>query len=217
MKIGPQYLNVINLIIEIGTFLMIVIGFASNQWAVYTYECGCDSDCMFFIGPFNMKYTKIGKCGYQVEETDCDELGLSNDECDTYDASAEAANIALAICVLVLIYKIAVTVVSFMYIHTRTKTLWILMVIHFFADVIMGFAAFISAGQFDEVMDEFVVIKQWNGNKVKFDHGIGWKLMIGGGFTAWVCAILTAGTLYRGLKPNDAPEEPATAGGDNTA
>lgn len=208
-------MNVINLVVEVGTFLLIVIGFATNQWAVYTYECGCDSDCVFFIGPLHMKYTKIGKCGYKVEDTDCDELGLNNDECDTYDTSAEAANVALAIAVLILLYKVAVTVVSFMYIKTRTKTLWVLMVIHFFGDLVMGFAAFVSAGQFDEVMDEFVVIKEWNGKKVEFDHGYGWQLMIGGGITAWFCAILTAVTLFRGLNREDEGDKSAQDPGNS--
>lgn len=201
---GPHFLIVTNAILEVGVFLMIVIGYATNQWATYTYSCGCDDHCFVFIGPYRAKYTENGKCGYDTEDTDCDDLDLNGDDCDQYKTVRQAGNLALALAVLIFVFKTTVTVLSFLYMGTRRKTLWILMVIHLIADVILGLCAFIAAGQFDEVKEEFKVYVY--GDRVDFDNGYGWQLFIGGGFVAWVCAILTAVTLYRGLAPKEDPQ-----------
>ncbi|CAE7832388.1 unnamed protein product [Symbiodinium microadriaticum] len=204
----PKCLIITDMVLFVGVFLMIVIGFASNQWAVATFNCGCDDDCYVFIGPFQAKYSKFGKCddSYKVESIDCDDLDLNGDDCDSFETSTEAANIALALAVLLLVYKAAVTGCSFIYIPNRTKTLWIMMVIDMLGDVVLGMCALISAGQFDEAMDEFNV-KKANGDKVNFDTGLGYGLFVGGGLLAWICAAVTAVTLWRGLKPKETEAE----------
>lgn len=206
---GAKCLIVTDMVLCVGVFLAIAIGFASNQWAVYTYNCGCDNDCFFFFGPFQAKYTKSGKCdSYKIDDLDCDDLDLNGDDCDKYETSTEAANIALAVAVLLVVYKAAVTGCAFVYIPNRTKTLWILMIIHLLADIVLGLSALISAGQFDEVMNE-VNVRKSNGDKVEFDHGEGYGLFVAGGLLAWVCALLTGITLWRGLAPKEDEAAPA--------
>jgi hypothetical protein len=198
----PLILIIVNLVLEFGVFLQIVCGFATKQWAVSWWNCGCEADCLIYIGLHETMYTQ-GKCGeYKTEDTECWGMKDNSDGCNSLNTAVNAGNAALATCVILFIYKIIVTILSFLYIKTHTKSLWFSMATHLLSDIFIGFAAFICAGQFDEAMDDFVA-KKSNGDKVDFENGYGWKLMIGGGATAWICAILTAYILKKGLVPKE--------------
>lgn len=181
------------------------MGFQTSQWAVYSTSCGCEGDCIYFIGLFKVKYTKTN-CDYKVKDVDCDDFNLNNENCEYYETAREASQLTLALVVVLLLWKVIFSVVAWKSLDDRKRILWIIFLLAMFGDIAVGFAAFITAGQFDQV-DDWNIVKG-NGKEVEFDHGYGWQCFIGGGFVSWVVAALGGFTLWKGFTK---PEEPNPA------
>ena len=94
----PLILLSVNTLLHIGSFLIISIGFASPQWAIYTQSCGCSNDCFFYIGLLTYKYTKIGGCDSIKKDTTCDTFALTSNDCDRYTAARQAGKLACLQC-----------------------------------------------------------------------------------------------------------------------
>jgi hypothetical protein len=199
----------LNTFLALGAFLLIVIGFHTSQWAVYNYSCGCDSDCVYFIGLFKVKYTKPGKCGYNIKDADCKDFDLNNDNCDYYESARDASQLTLALVIVLLLWKIIVNVLTFKFLESRRRIIWILFLLATIGDVIIGFTAFITAGQFAEIDWDLTFT---SGKDLHFDDGFGWQCFIGGGVVAWVAAALGGYTLWRGFGPTESPPEIPTEG-----
>ncbi len=204
----PLILIAVNTLLHLGTLVLISLGFQTSQWAVHWQNCSaCDSDCVYFIGLLKMKFTKLGHCGYDMKDTTCDTFGLNQDDCDYYEASIEAAQVALAIVVILTVWKIVVTVLSFKFLEEKTKLIWMGIFLAIIGDIIICFAAFISAGQFAAIEDWNVIYLNTN-KPVDFDLGFGWQCFIGAGILSWFIACFGGFTLWRGLKPAAAADSP---------
>jgi hypothetical protein len=197
----------LNTFLFFGVFILIVMGFQTSQWAVYTTNCGCESDCIYFIGLFKAKFTKLGKCAYKVKDVDCNYFNLSGDDCDYYESAQDASQLTLALVVLLVIWKVAFSVLAYKYLESRKRILWVIFLLGTLGDITVGFTAFITAGQFDQI-DDWNVINVNTGKQIHFDQGFGWQCFIGGGFVAWLVAGLGGYTLWKGF---NAAEEPAPA------
>jgi hypothetical protein len=200
----------LNTFLFFGAFILIVIGYQTSQWAVYTYNCVCDSDCVLFIGLFKVKYTKSG-CGYEVKDVDCNDFNLSGDDCDYYESARDASQLTLALVVILVVWKIAFSILAYKYLESRKRILWIIFLLGTLGDIAVGFTAFITAGQFDQIDDWN--IQNGNGKQINFDQGFGWQCFIGGGFVAWVVAALGGYILWKGF---GGAEEPAVPIDGNT-
>jgi hypothetical protein len=146
-----------------------------TQWAVYYYD---NSDCIFFIGLFQSKYSNdFSDCNkYKIEDIDCNDVDLHGSSCDSFKNARQAASISVAIVVLTLLFKIVLLVLCKM--GTKPKMLWISTIIALSSDLVLFFCTFIAAGQFETIMNNGIF------DDVEFDHGYGWKCFLGGGFIA---------------------------------
>lgn len=202
--ISTLILITINTVLYLGAFLLLIVGFQTTQWATFTESCGCPGSCVFYIGLWRERFTKLYKCGEKSKDIDCDVLALSDDDCKKFESSREAAQIAIALVVVLLVWKIIVNGFAFKSLQEKKRVLWILFLLATIGDIVVGFAAFISAGQFDAVED-WNVVDVNTGKSVHFSQGYGWQCFIGGGGIAWIVAVLGAFTLWRGFTQ---PEEP---------
>lgn len=191
----------INTFIHLGSFILLSIGFASPQWNVYTQNCGaCENQCIWYIGLLTEKYTKFGTCTETKKDTSCNIFDLNQDDCDSYTASRQAGKLALSLVVILVVWKCIVTGLSWAFLKTKTRIIWILILLASIGDLIIGFCAFISAGEFDAVKD-WNIINVATGKNIEFDHGLGWQCFIGGGVVSWVLCVLGVVTLFRKLNP----------------
>jgi hypothetical protein len=207
----------INTFLALGAFLLIVIGFHTSQWAVYNVNCGCDNSCVFFIGLFKAKYTKLGKCGYKIKEVDCNDFNLNDDNCNYYESARDASQLTLALVVLLLVWKVVVSVLTFKFLESRKRIIWVLFLLATIGDIIIGFTAFITVGQFAEI-DDWNIVNTNTGKTIHFDEGFGWNCFIGGGLVAWAAAILGGYTLWKGftIAESNPAAEPAIPTDGNT-
>mmetsp|Transcript_2525 Transcript_2525/g.2487 ORF Transcript_2525/g.2487 Transcript_2525/m.2487 type:complete len:220 (-) Transcript_2525:259-918(-) len=199
----------LNTIFHFATFILLCIGFATSQWAVKALNCSCSGDCIYYIGLFKVRFTEVGKCSEDSKDATCDYFGLSDDNCDSYTSAKEAAQLALALSVVMVVWKIIVNGLTFKFLKEKTRVIWILFLLATITDFIIGFSAFISAGQFAEIDNWHVYYVANPSKEVQFDHGFGWQCFIGAGVAAWLVCILGGLTLWRGLVPAE-KETPAT-------
>lgn len=206
--VSPLIFITLNTVLYLGAFLLLVVGFSTTQWAIHVSNCGCSGDCIFYIGLFRSHYTELGKCSEKSKDVDCNDFNLNDDNCNYYESSREAAQLALALVVILLVWKIIVNIISFTSLQQRKRILWILFLLATIGDIIVGFCAFISAGQFDAI-DDWNVVNVSTGKQVSFDQGYGWQCFIGGGGVAWIVAILGGFTLWQGF--GNSEESPVAA------
>jgi hypothetical protein len=205
--VSPHIFFGLNLFLYLGVFILIVMGFQTSQWAVYSTNCGCDSDCIYFIGLFKAKFTKLGHCGYKVKDVDCNDFNLSDDDCDYYESARDASQLTLALVVVLLVWKFIFSIVAYKSLETRKRILWIIFLLATLGDIAVGFAAFITAGQFDQI-DDWNIINVNTGKKIHFDQGYGWQCFIGGGVVSWAVAVLGGFTLWRGFSTTEEQPTP---------
>jgi hypothetical protein len=203
----------LNTFLTLGAFLLIVIGFNTSQWDIRSYSCGCDNHCVFFIGLLKVKYTKPGKCGYNIKEVECSNFNLSNDNCDYYESARDASQLTLALVIVLLLWKIIVNVLTFKFLESHRRTIWIFFLFATLGDLMMGLTAFITVGQFDQV-DNWNIVDSNTNKPFHFHHGFGWQCFIGGGVVAWVAAALGGYTLWRGFSPTGDAAPPGLPAAD---
>lgn len=136
---------------------------------------------------------------YEVKDVDCDNLDLTDDECTQFEDAVGLAGAAVACVVLSLVFKLLLTWLAFGNRHNRV--LWILTIVSAGGDIVFGCVAFASCGNYQMVMDEF---PEPLGS---YDLGFGWGLMLLAGFLAWICAILGAVILVKGIGENSATQK----------
>mmetsp|Transcript_22910 Transcript_22910/g.33473 ORF Transcript_22910/g.33473 Transcript_22910/m.33473 type:complete len:214 (-) Transcript_22910:147-788(-) len=196
---------------HIGTLAMISWGFHTSQWSVYEKGCGCDSDCIYFIGLQKAKYTKQGKCDYEVDDADCDKYNLKGDDCDNYESALDTAQLSLAIiCILVVLLLVA-TVMVCKCLKERSRMIWLVMAAVAIGDIILAICVFVVCGNYSQMYNEFDVVNVNTGKQIDFDLGSGWKTFLAGGFLAFATALYTAVILRRGIDPPPPKDEPAAS------
>jgi hypothetical protein len=195
-----------NALLSLGILVLVSIGYHTSQWAVQHYDCGCDSECIYFIGLFKTKYTKNDQCDYTIKDTSCDAYNFDTEECDSYTAARQGAKVALAIACLMVVWKVCNSVMAWKFLDTRPAVLRMLVAAVFLGDFIIGFSAFISAGQFKEIIHDFPVTWLATGEKVDFEKGEGWNSFVALGVLSWVLAIVSLATVIRGFAIPKTPD-----------
>lgn len=137
---------------------------------------------------------------YDVTDVSCNDLGLNDSECTTFENSVGYAQGAAACAVMTLLFKILLIYISYQ--NTRNRILWLLMVVAFGADVIYGILCFMAVGEYQSVMEEFPIAAGED-----YSVGYGWGLVLLGGLLAWICALLDGVVVVKGTGENSAVKE----------
>lgn len=109
----------------------------------------------------------------------------------------------MAIVVIVFVLKVLTSIVSYLYLEDRKRLVQVLILSFALGDLIVGFSAFVTCGEFQSVSDDFGVKR--NDNSIDFDMGLGWDCFLSAGFLSWLLFILSGVTLWRGVGGSSNP------------
>jgi predicted neutral ceramidase superfamily lipid hydrolase len=178
--------------------LFIIIGFSTNQWGIYEDE---KSDCLsfYYLGLRKVRYGLTGSGCLEewqdIRKTSCNDLSLSDNNCDRYESADYTAY-----CAMIIVSTFFVIKILNMWLfknHTHQRILKIFLLLAFFSDMSVLVLGLVACFNFKYVMemglpDEYVDL----------DDGYGWIIFLCGSFFSLLLAILTLVTMLIGVGNN---------------
>lgn len=128
---------------------------------------------------------------YTVEKIEsCDDIGLTNGDCDTFESAVWTGQAALAFAIMLVVYKLICMGVS--HSGNHSSILWLFMVVCLAGEIAFAAFSFSCCVKFNDILDELPSIDGDNA------LGYGWTLELISGIVGVICALISMGIIFKG-------------------